>query len=176
MKYDQIKNPYYEVDDIINVIYSHDLEVIKKVSILSDHDTSLYLNCKDSLQLPEINICTMIDSSLSEADTENQKIWFLPEEYRKIDVLEYCLSRCKNNLEINRVMEEYEKYVNHSMVNILKYMIYIIHLMNENNVICGVGRGSSVSSFILYLIGVHRINPIVHELDCNEFFKDQQEK
>ena len=48
--------------------------------------------------------------------------------------------------------------------------------MREKNIIWGVGRGSSVSSYILYLIGVHRINSIKYELDYKEFFGNQNEK
>ena len=32
--------------------------------------------------------------------------------------------------------------------------------MRENNIVWGVGRGSPVASYVLFLIGVHRINSI----------------
>ena len=35
----------------------------------------------------------------------------------------------------------------------------------------GVGRGSSVASYILYLIGVHRIDSIKYNLDWKEFLR-----
>ena len=50
-------------------------------------------------------------------------------------------------------------------------MIYLVDIMQENKVIWGVGRGSSVASFVLYLIGIHKINPITHDLDWREFLR-----
>jgi len=50
-------------------------------------------------------------------------------------------------------------------------MKYLVDLMRENNIVWGVGRGSSVSSFVLFLIGIHRINSIYYDLDVEEFLK-----
>jgi len=43
--------------------------------------------------------------------------------------------------------------------------------MQENKVIWGVGRGSSVASYVLYLIGVHRVNSMYYNLDVGEFLR-----
>jgi DNA polymerase III alpha subunit len=43
--------------------------------------------------------------------------------------------------------------------------------MRNNNIVWGVGRGSCVSSFVLFLIGIHKINPIYYDLDVSEFLK-----
>jgi DNA polymerase III alpha subunit len=50
-------------------------------------------------------------------------------------------------------------------------MKYLVDLMREHNIVWGVGRGSSVSSFVLFLIGIHRINSIYYGLDVEEFLK-----
>ena len=42
----------------------------------------------------------------------------------------------------------------------IRYMVYLVDFMRENNIVWGVGRGSSVASYVLYLIGVHRIDSI----------------
>ena len=41
----------------------------------------------------------------------------------------------------------------------------------EKNSSWGVGRGSSVSSYCLYLIGIHMVDSIKYNLDIQEFFK-----
>jgi DNA polymerase III alpha subunit len=43
--------------------------------------------------------------------------------------------------------------------------------MRDNNIVWGVGRGSSIASFVLYLIGIHRINSLYYDLSINEFLK-----
>jgi DNA polymerase III alpha subunit len=50
-------------------------------------------------------------------------------------------------------------------------MIYLVDVMRENSVVWGVGRGSSVASYVLYLIGVHKIDSVKYNLDFKEFFK-----
>ena len=65
-------------------------------------------------------------------------------------------------------MEEYGK---RDMHNLLRYMIYLVDFMRENNIVWGVGRGSSVASYVLYLIGVHKIDSIQYDLDWTEFLR-----
>ena len=43
--------------------------------------------------------------------------------------------------------------------------------MRKNSVLWGLGRGSSVASYVLYLLGVHRINSLYYDLDIKEFLK-----
>jgi DNA polymerase III alpha subunit len=43
--------------------------------------------------------------------------------------------------------------------------------MQANRMIWGVGRGSSVASNVLYLLGVHRIDSMFYELDSREFLR-----
>jgi DNA polymerase III alpha subunit len=50
-------------------------------------------------------------------------------------------------------------------------MKYLVDTLRKNNVVWGVGRGSSVASYILYLIGVHKVDSIKYNLDINEFLK-----
>jgi len=50
-------------------------------------------------------------------------------------------------------------------------MIYFVDTLRKHNILWGVGRGSSVSSYILYLIGIHRIDSIKYNLNIGEFLK-----
>jgi DNA polymerase III alpha subunit len=43
--------------------------------------------------------------------------------------------------------------------------------MRKHNIVWGVGRGSSVASYVLYLIGVHKINSMYYDLDIEEFLR-----
>ena len=44
-------------------------------------------------------------------------------------------------------------------------------MVRANQVLWGLGRGSSVSSYVLYLLGVHRINSLYYDLPIEEFLK-----
>ena len=68
--------------------------------------------------------------------------------------------------------EELAEFERREMFDLLRYMIYLVDFMRENNIIWGVGRGSSVASYVLYLIGVHKIDSIKYNLDWREFLRD----
>jgi len=74
--------------------------------------------------------------------------------------------------EWTRVSEEFEEYRQRNMINLLRYMVYLVDFMRENDIVWGVGRGSSVASYVLYLVGVHKIDSIKYNLDWREFLRD----
>jgi DNA polymerase III alpha subunit len=57
------------------------------------------------------------------------------------------------------------------MFVLLQYLKYLVDTMRNNSVVWGVGRGSSVASFVLFLIGIHRINSLYYGLSIDEFLK-----
>jgi len=57
------------------------------------------------------------------------------------------------------------------LFDLLKFLTYLVDVMRENNIIWGVGRGSSVSSFVLYKLGVHRIDSMYYKLEIDEFLR-----
>ena len=79
---------------------------------------------------------------------------------------------CQTQEQIERVNQELELFHKHGMIDLLYYLKYLVDTMRENNVVWGVGRGSSVASYVLYLIGIHRIDSIKYELDIHEFLKE----
>ena len=54
---------------------------------------------------------------------------------------------------------------------LLRYLHWMVTVFAQNNIVVGVGRGSSVASFALYKLGVHRINSLKWNLDITEFLK-----
>jgi DNA polymerase III alpha subunit len=79
--------------------------------------------------------------------------------------------RCETQEEKDRCEEELAEFKARDMNNLLRYMIYLVDFMRENDIVWGVGRGSSVASYVLYLIGVHRIDSIKYNLDWREFLR-----
>jgi DNA polymerase III alpha subunit len=95
----------------------------------------------------------------------------MPEEYKAIDVQNWVLNKCTTDKEIARASQELIEFKKRDMNNLLCYMIYLVDFMRENNIVWGVGRGSSVASYVLYLIGVHKIDSIQFDLDWREFLR-----
>lgn len=109
--------------------------------------------------------------SVEEYHLARAEQWFVPEEYKSIDVLAFLLDKCHSDEEYARVREEYALFDEHNLTILLQFFIYMVAHFREHNIMWGVGRGSSVASYVLYLIGVHRIDSIKYNLDLNEFFK-----
>jgi DNA polymerase III alpha subunit len=99
--------------------------------------------------------------------------WLIPNEYKTMDIEKYLESLCpKENL--SRMFDELKLFKQHNMLMLLRTMKFIVDTLRKNNITWGVGRGSSVASYVLFLIGVHKIDPIKYELPIEEFFKGEQ--
>jgi DNA polymerase III alpha subunit len=97
--------------------------------------------------------------------------WFIPNDYCP-NLVEFLYGQCKTDEQRIRVDLELELFIKNDMYNVLHCMKYIVDTLRENNVVWGVGRGSSVASYVLYLIGVHKIDSIKYKLPIEEFFKE----
>ena len=104
-------------------------------------------------------------------DHRCQSTWFMPDEYKELDIAAHVLAQCKTDAELQRVGEELLLFQERDLFNLLRYLKYLVDVMQENHVIWGVGRGSSVASYVLYLLGVHRINSMYYDLDAREFLR-----
>ena len=100
--------------------------------------------------------------------------WLLPEEYLTLDIEGYLLAKCATDEEKYRVQRELQLYNTNNMIPVLKTMKYVVDTLRANNVVWGVGRGSSVASYCLFLLGVHKINSIKYKLSIGEFFKGEE--
>jgi len=104
-------------------------------------------------------------------DVDWYQHWMTPEAYANLDIAEWCYNRCTTDQERQRVDIELAAMTARNMLPIIRHLIYCVDVWRANGVVWGVGRGSSVGSFILYLTGVNRINPLEHDLDLNEWLK-----
>jgi DNA polymerase III alpha subunit len=98
--------------------------------------------------------------------------WFIPEEYRTMDILDWLYQRCPTPEIRERVVQELRLFAKHDMIPMLKTMKYVVDTLRANNVVWGVGRGSSVASYVLHIIGVHKIDSVKYNIPIEEFFKE----
>lgn len=68
-----------------------------------------------------------------------------------------------------RLVKELVKYEQFGFIDVLRTVIFIINKLSDHNVVWGVGRGSSVSSYVLYIIGVHDVDSFAYDLDIDDF-------
>jgi DNA polymerase III alpha subunit len=109
--------------------------------------------------------------SVADWDSAQQTNWKMPQEYKDLDLAKYVIGLCNNEAELQRVGEELLMYQERGLFDLLRYLKYLVDVMTENRVIWGVGRGSSVASYVLYKLGVHRIDSIFYKLDIKEFLR-----
>jgi DNA polymerase III alpha subunit len=101
------------------------------------------------------------------------KRWFIPDDYCP-NLVEFLYGQCTTSEQTQRVDQELELFIKNGMYDLLHVMKYVVDTLRANNVVWGVGRGSSVASFVLHLIGVHKIDSIKYNIPIEEFFKGEQ--
>lgn len=111
------------------------------------------------------------NETLDEFDERLQSVWYMPDEYKNLDIAEWVLSQCKTDEELQRVGHELMLFLDRNLFPLLQYLLYLVTTMRHNNIVWGVGRGSSVSSYVLFLIGVHKIDSIYFGLEIEDFLK-----
>lgn len=111
------------------------------------------------------------EDSINEFDSKCQSRWYMPVEYKELDIAKHCLNLCKTEAELQRVGQELLLYEEKGLMNLLRYLTYLVNIMETNNIIWGIGRGSSVASYVLYLLGIHKIDSMYYDLDPREFLR-----
>jgi DNA polymerase-3 subunit alpha len=109
--------------------------------------------------------------STEQFDRHNQNQWFMPDVYKNMDIAELVLNLCNNDAELQRCGHELMLYQERGLFDLLRYLKYLVDVMTHNQLIWGVGRGSSVASYVLFKLGVHRIDSLYYDLDPSEFLR-----
>lgn len=162
-----------------NMVYT-EIDICKMYMENRDREFKYALVDKEIKFDPELELTripTLIEyiaddsMTVEEFDRLAQSNWLMPQEYKDLDIVVWILDQCTTDDQRQRVGEELLLYVERDLISLLQYMKYLVDTMRANNIIWGVGRGSSVASYVLYLIGVHRIDSMYYDLDINEFLK-----
>jgi DNA polymerase III alpha subunit len=168
-----------KINDYGDVIFSEE-DAIDLIYTDPNFDLSkLYFNNIDkySQSLKELGIDIPVINTAPNRpdpatfDRQNCAEWHMPDKYYQINVLQWLLDKCQNDEEKIRVQTEYALFEKKKFIRVLQFLIYFIDILRANNIVWGVGRGSSVASFCLFLIGVHKINPMLYNLDITEFLR-----
>lgn len=111
-------------------------------------------------------------------DLTESKRWLLPDEYLNLDLDEYFhnfLIQLPENIQ-----ERAEVRINNELAEVktrhfedgLRTIIFVVDTFKKNKQVWGVGRGSSCASYLLYLIGLHKVDCLKYDVSYHEFFHD----
>jgi DNA polymerase III alpha subunit len=152
---------FIEDNDIIELMLAN-----RQVKILPSNKHSY-----DNFEKECKNYGLKVPFKLGNTDTDIN--WNLPDEFKDLDVLTHIKTLHPNLTadQLSRVNLELMEFEKRDHYNLLRFLIYFVTMLRSNNIIYGVGRGSSIASYVLYLIGVHRIDSYKYNLDIKEFLK-----
>jgi DNA polymerase III alpha subunit len=168
MKLDKFANPIFNEADVFDALYAGHQSAISNIVVEDNYE---FLQLSNIAEITFAKNLETLDTTVEEYDSINQQHWFMPEQYYTFNIQEYCISKCNSLDEQTRVIEELAEFKNRNLMQVLQWLKYFVDTCLAENIIWGVGRGSSVSSFVLYLLNVHRIHSIKYNLDWREFLR-----
>ena len=170
MKYDKYGRTFADSNELCDLLYKNpDLDL----SLFLVEDPQDFNKSRSELhaEVPSLKGYVTLSDSVEWFDERFQSKWKMPDEYKELDIAAYVLGLCTADYELQRVGEELLLFQERNAFDLLRYMKYLVDTLRKNNIVWGVGRGSSVASYVLFLLGVHKINSIYYNLDIDEFLK-----
>jgi DNA polymerase III alpha subunit len=149
----------YNMDNII-VNVDYDIDLFNKYTHIMNNNW------------PVLKANETVELDIIEFDKLNQTKWFMPDEYKDLDIVNYLMEKAKtqtHTIHQLRTKAELTVYKERGLLDLLRFLVYFVETMRKYNIVWGVGRGSSVASYVLYLIGIHKVDSIKYELNFNEF-------
>lgn len=172
MKLDKHAVPYFEHRDLMSAIYAGVEIGNLKFTCDDSEEINLYNSSAFEMGYDELSIHSASDQDTPEVDKMHQRQWMMPSEYIQMDIVEWLVRHCdEDEVYVQRLADELSEFVAREWLDLLRWLKYFVDTCRENNIVWGVGRGSSVSSYVLYLIGVHKIDPVKYDLDWKEFLR-----
>jgi len=166
MRLDQFSNPIFNDRDIFEALYKG--QTLSPEMFVESND-----DVKKLEEVAELKFWTPLndyDISIKDYDSTLQSNWFMPDEYQQMDIEEFLVNQCPQE-HYQRLVDELDAYKARNMLDLLRWLKYFVDTCRAKNILWGVGRGSSVASYVLYLIGVHKIDSIQYNLDWQEFLR-----
>jgi len=170
MKTDQYGQIIYNESDLVSMIM-RDATIESLNGMLVEPGMNLETASAYLEQVPELVEYAFTNMTVEEFDVMKQNSWHMPDEYKHMDIAEYILNLCDSDVKLQRCGQELLLFQERNLFDLLRYLKYLVDTLRSTNMIWGVGRGSSVASYVLYLLGVHRIDSMFYDLDPSEFLR-----
>lgn len=120
-----------------------------------------------------------------EANAALSLAYNIPKRYKDLDVDEYLRGQAKIFVIVGsdgpfsdeqkaeylkRTEDEILEIRSRGMEMLVRTLIYVLDSFKQSGTVWGVGRGSSCASLALFLIGLHKVNPVKYRIPMTEFF------
>lgn len=169
MNLDKYSNPIFTENDLFDALYKgyqfnvNDTMLVERTEVVKELEKQLGFKFLEPYET---------HFEVSDYDAACQSNWAMPDEYKTLDIEAWVWEQTPPwDPQHTRVAEELAAFKERNMIDLLRWLKYFVDTMRANNVVWGVGRGSSVASYILFLIGVHKIDSIKYNLDWQEFLR-----
>ena len=165
--------PIYSKQDILDIIYQGKTDIIGNILVDIDESELAKFNAAATEAFgTKLTPYSPIDISTEQFDLNLQSNWLMPNEYKLLDIEQWIIDQTPPwEPQANRVSEELAAFKERNMIDLLRWLKFFVDTCRAKGVVWGVGRGSSVASYVLYLIGVHRIDSLKYNLDWQEFLR-----
>jgi DNA polymerase III alpha subunit len=174
MQIDSYGHVGYTEKELIAVLRKNSKAQLNNCALVNSalYNSAISTNYSD---LPPMVDWNELDRSITveEFHKKNTNNWLMPAEYAELDIAKWLLMQCNGDAELQRMGEELLLFADRELLPFLCYLKYMVDTFKKNKVLLGVGRGSSVASFALYKLGVHRINSLQYGLNIAEFLKNE---
>jgi DNA polymerase III alpha subunit len=174
VKIDNYGKVLFSQQEIFESLYFNTKIDLNKVTLDSLVDIDQFNDAVETNAdtIPLLKAADILNIDVETFDKINQNNWFMPDEYKNFQIEKWLLDQCENSDQVERIQKELNLFQKYNMLQVLLYLKYLVDTIRKNNIVCGVGRGSSVASYALFLIGVHKIDSLKYQLDINEFLKE----
>jgi|Laugresubdmm15sn_1035100.scaffolds.fasta_scaffold02206_5 DNA polymerase III alpha subunit len=169
MRLDKYSNPVFNEQDLFDALYQghqfnvYDTMLVERNDNVKQLETQLGFKFLDPYET---------HFEIADYDSACQSNWLMPDEYKTLDIEAWLFEQSPPwDPEHTRVTEELNAYKERNMLNLLRWLKYFVDTCSKEGVVWGIGRGSSVASYILFLIGVHNVDSIKYNLDWREFLR-----
>ena len=169
MRLDKYSNPIFSEQDLFDALYqkhqfnANDTMLVERTESIKQLETQLGFKFLEPYET---------HFEISDYDAACQSNWSMPDEYKTLDIEAWLFEQAPPwDPQHTRITEELEAYKARNMLDLLRWLKYFVDTCSKENIVWGLGRGSSVASYVLFLIGVHSIDSIKYNLDWQEFLR-----
>ncbi len=140
----------------------------------------------DSPEIQQFNANVCVEDEIRQpADPVKIDLaWQLPKEYQNLDLDAHVLDKYvvfldsagytadEESLANTRIALELQEISRRGMTEFMRTVVYVLDVFRKNNIVWGVGRGSSCACYILFILGLHAVDCVKLDVPLEEFFHD----